>query len=141
MDEKILALTAQIVSAHASNNNVPAEQLPDLIRQVHHALMTVGNESTTPARGEPAVPIKKSVFGDHVVCLECGKHFSMLKRHLMTDHALSVDQYRAKWELPANYPLVAPEYAKVRSALAKQIGLGQKRSAPSKSAGRKAARR
>ena len=140
MDEKVLALAAQIVSAHASNNTVPTEQLPELIRQVHHALASLGQESPEPAKAEPAVPVRKSVFGDHIVCLECGKHFSMLKRHLMTDHSLSVQQYRSKWGLPSSYPLVAPDYAKVRSALAKKIGLGQKHSAPAKRAGRKAAR-
>lgn len=140
MDEKVLALAAQIVSAHTSHNTVPTEQLPELIRQVHHALATLGQESPEPTKSEPAVPVRKSVFGDHVVCLECGKHFSMLKRHLMTDHNLSVAQYRSKWGLPSTYPLVAPDYAKVRSALAKKIGLGQKRGAPARKAGRKAAR-
>jgi predicted transcriptional regulator len=140
MDEKVLALAAQIVSAHASNNTVPTEQLPELIRQVHHALVTVGQESTEPSRVEPAVPVRKSVFGDHIVCLECGKHFSMLKRHLMTDHNLSVQQYRSKWGLPMTYPLVAPDYAKVRSALAKKIGLGQKRTGPARKAPRKSGR-
>jgi len=140
MDEKVLALAAQIVSAHASNNTVPTEQLPELIRQVHHALVSVGQGSPEPSRVEPAVPVRKSVFGDHIVCLECGKHFSMLKRHLMTDHNLSVQQYRSKWGLPMTYPLVAPDYAKVRSALAKKIGLGQKHSGPTRKTPRKAAR-
>lgn len=140
MDEKVLALAAQIVSAHASNNTVPTEQLPELIRQVHHALVSVGQESPQPARVDPAVPVRKSVFGDHIVCLECGKHFSMLKRHLMTDHSLSVQQYRSKWGLPMTYPLVAPDYAKVRSALAKKIGLGQKRIGPARKAPRKTGR-
>lgn len=141
MDEKVLALAAQIVSAHAGNNVVPTEQLPELIRQVHHALATVGQHSADPVKAEPAVPVKKSVFGNHIVCLECGKHFSMLKRHIMTDHNLTVPQYRAKWELPSSYPLVAPDYAKVRSALAKKIGLGQKRTTGIRKVGRRGAGR
>jgi len=141
MDEKVLALAAQIVSAHAGNNVVPTEQLPELIRQVHHALATVGQQAVEPVKAEPAVPVKKSVFGDHIVCLECGKHFSMLKRHIMTDHSLTVPQYRTKWGLPSTYPLVAPDYAKVRSALAKKIGLGQKRTIGTRKAGRKVAAR
>jgi predicted transcriptional regulator len=128
----ILGLTAQIVSAHVGNNKVATEELPGLIQQVYLAL----NGSTTsllpaqvrpvaPAeRPRPAVPISKSVFSDYIVCLEDGKKLKMLKRHLQTAYGMSPEQYRAKWGLDSNYPMVAPEYAKTRSSLAKAIGLG-----------------
>ena len=121
----VLSLAAQIVSAHVANNSVTADQLPKLINDVHQALATVGQVAAEQPKAEPVVPIKKSVFGDHLVCLDCGKHFSMLKRHLMTDHQMTPDQYRQKWGLSSSYPVVSPNYAKVRSALAKKIGLGR----------------
>ena len=120
----ILSLAAQIVSAHVSNNSVSTDQLARLINDVHRALTTVGQATIEPPLSEPAVPVKKSVFADHLVCLDCGRQFSMLKRHLTTDHQMTPDQYRQKWGLPSGYPIVAPDYAKVRSALAKKIGLG-----------------
>jgi len=138
MDENnvlLLDLTAQIVSAHATNNAVPADNLPKLINDVHRALAGAGHAAATPPRGEPAVPVKKSVLADHLVCLDCGKHFSTLKRHLAADHQLTPEQYRLKWNLSLSYPIVARNYAKVRSAVAKKIGLGRK------SAGRKATRK
>jgi predicted transcriptional regulator len=138
MDEggtSLLSLVAQIVSAHAANNAVAADNLPKLINDVHRALAGAAQATATPPRGEPAVPVKKSVLADHLVCLECGKPFTMLKRHLATDHQLTPEQYRQKWDLPASYPIVSSNYAKVRSALAKKIGLGRK------SAGRKATRK
>jgi len=128
----ILGLTALIVSAHVGNNRVAREELPGLIQQVYLALngSTMGSSSaqlrpTTPAeRPRPAVPISKSVFSDYIVCLEDGKKLKMLKRHLQTAYRMSPEQYRAKWGLDSNYPMVAPEYAKKRSSLAKAIGLG-----------------
>src|SRR5690349_3748555 len=123
-EELLLGLAAQIVSAHVSNNMVVSADLPKLISDVHRALATAG-QPTAPPRGEPAVSVRQSVKPDHLVCLECGKHFSMLKRHLATDHELTPEQYRQKWELPASYPIVAPNYAKIRSALAKEVGLGK----------------
>src|ERR1700722_10239391 len=128
----ILGLTAQIVSAHVGNNKVATEDLPGLIQQVYLALngSTAGPSPTqirpaAPAeRPRPAVPISKSVFTDYIVCLEDGKKLKMLKRHLQTAYHMSPEQYRAKWGLDSNYPMVAPEYAKKRSSLAKAIGLG-----------------
>ncbi|HTW71995.1 MAG TPA: MucR family transcriptional regulator [Acetobacteraceae bacterium] len=134
----VLALTAQIVSAHVSKNPVEPERLPELIREVYRTLAGVAEEPAETARPKPAVPATKSVFADYIVCLEDGKKMKMLKRHLMTDHKLTPDQYRARWGLPSTYPMVAANYAKTRSALAKKIGLGQKRSVLRK-AGRKRA--
>jgi|ERR1700722_833444 len=128
----LLSLTAQIVSAHVANNHVAAEDLPALIQQVYSAL-SGSNAGSAPAqvrpaapaeRPKPAVPISRSVFAEYIVCLEDGKKLKMLKRHLQTAYAMSPEQYRAKWGLESNYPMVAPEYAKKRSSLAKAIGLG-----------------
>jgi predicted transcriptional regulator len=127
-----MRLTAQIVSAHVSNNLVTPDQLPKLISDVHHALTTVGRTAAEQPKPEPADLITKSVFKDHIVCLDCGKHFSMLKRHLMADHKLTVDQYRQKWSLPQSYPVVSPNYAKTRSSVAKKIGLGRMGAAASR---------
>jgi predicted transcriptional regulator len=121
----ILSLTAQIVSAHVSKNQVGTDALPSLIRSVYRSLSTAGDAEAAPAP-TPAVPINKSVFPDYIVCLEDGKKLKMLKRHLQTSYGLSPDAYRAKWGLPRDYPMVAPNYAAVRSGLAKQIGLGRK---------------
>jgi len=123
--DTVVAFAAQIVAAHASNNPVSADRLPSLINEVHRALAGAAQASAQPTAIEPAVPVKKSVFADYVVCLECGKRFSMLKRHLNTDHHMTPAEYREKWDLPIAYPLVSPNYAKVRSALAKEIGLGR----------------
>ena len=136
--DELLQLAADIVSAHASNNALPADQLPKLIQQVYSALATAQQSATAPLRPEPAVSVKASVRQDHLVCLDCGKHFSKLKRHLMTDHHLTPDQYRQRWQLPPTYPIVAPTYAKARSALAKGFGLGRKGRAGRKVTGRKA---
>jgi predicted transcriptional regulator len=132
MSEFLLSLAAQVVSAHVANNKVATEQLPKLINDVHRALANAAHSAEPPPKGEPAVEVKKSVRPDHLVCLECGKHFSMLKRHLATDHQLTPELYRQKWGLPAAYPIVAPNYAKVRSALAKKIGLWRKGSRPAR---------
>ncbi len=125
----LLNLTAEIVASHVSHNPVPMDDLPQLIRQVYASLAGVSDSSSGRAgeRPEPAVPIKKSVTPDYVVCLEDGKKLKMLKRHLMTSYKLTPDQYRMRWGLPPDYPMVAPNYASQRSALAKKIGLGTKR--------------
>jgi predicted transcriptional regulator len=124
-----IELTANIVSAYVSNNIVPANELSSLINQVHAALAQVSGEGPVgrqePAR--PAIPIKKSITSDHIVCLEDGKKFKSLKRHLRSQYNMSPEQYREKWGLPPDYPMVAPNYAAARSRLAKQMGLGQQR--------------
>jgi predicted transcriptional regulator len=125
-----IELAAEVVSAFVSNNSVPAVELPALIGSVHQALNTLASGSAQQAAEEPkapAVPIKKSVQPDYIVCLEDGKRFKSLKRHLRTTYNLTPDQYRAKWGLPSNYPMVAPNYAAARSELAKQMGLGARR--------------
>jgi predicted transcriptional regulator len=130
MTDQLLALAAQIVSAHVEHNLVPVKDLPALIQSVYATLVQPEVQAPEPEKREPAVPIKKSVFADYIVCLEDGKKLKMLKRHLQTAFGLSPDQYRAKWGLPANYPMVAPNYAEKRSTLAKAIGLGRKPAAP-----------
>ena len=122
--QEVLELTSKIVAAHVANNPVAAPELPELISGVHEALSGLGKKS--PGVPAPAVPIKKSVTPDHIVCLEDGRKFKVLKRHLRVTFGLSPAEYRAKWGLPADYPMVAPRYAEVRSKLAKQIGLGTK---------------
>jgi predicted transcriptional regulator len=126
MEDKLLGLTAQIVSAHVANNNVPVQQLSTLIREVYRALATAGYRSAGSAKAEPAVEPNESVFAEHIVCLDCGQSFKMLKRHIRTDHQMTPDEYRAKWNLPESYPMVAPEYAATRSQLAKDAGLGRR---------------
>jgi predicted transcriptional regulator len=130
MPHLIIDLTAQIVSAHVSNNEIPADELPTLIRVVHQALTTISQTGIEPPKAEPAVLALKSVFADHIVCMDCGKGFKTLKRHIRTDHALTPDQYRAKWRLPFSYPMSAPGYAAERSQIAKDSGLGRKAAAP-----------
>jgi predicted transcriptional regulator len=124
-----IELTAAIVSAYVSNNPVPAAEIPALISQVHMALARVsglsGDGSAEPLK--PAVSVKKSVTPEYVVCLEDGKKFKSLKRHLRTQYNMTPEQYREKWGLGADYPMVAPNYAAARSQLAKQMGLGQQR--------------
>lgn len=122
----VLGLTAQIVSAHVSNNPIGAEALPNLIQEVYRTLAGVGKEQVMPDKQQPAVPVKKSVYPDHIICLEDGKKLKMLKRHLKTSYNMTPEQYREKWQLPPDYPMVAPNYAKHRSSLAKKIGLGTK---------------
>lgn len=127
--DALLALTADVVSAYVSNNPVPAAQITELIASIHSSLagLSGNGASTTPAGPlRPAVPIKKSVTPDFIVCLEDGKKFKSLKRHLMSSYGLTPDQYRAKWGLPFDYPIVAPNYAAARSQLAKTMGLGRK---------------
>ena len=124
-----IELTAEIVSAYVSNNPVPAADMPGLINQVHTALMRIsgGHSDSQPEPLKPAVSVKKSVTPDYIVCLEDGKKFKSLKRHLRTQYNMTPEQYRDKWSLPADYPMVAPNYAAARSQLAKQMGLGQQR--------------
>ncbi len=124
VDNKRLKLTAQIVSAYVSNNPIDMDVLPPLIQDVYRTLTEIGKTPTEPDRPTPAVPIRKSVFSDHIVCLEDGKPLKMLKRHLKAVYNLSPEQYRERWGLPPDYPMVAPDYAALRSDLAKQIGLG-----------------
>jgi predicted transcriptional regulator len=122
---EILSLTATIVAAHVSKNTVPVGELPTLIKSVHASLAEIGKPAEAPPeRPQPAVPIKKSVNPDYLVCLEDGKKLKMLKRHLKTAYDLTPEQYRERWGLGSDYPMVAPNYAKQRSRLAKEIGLG-----------------
>lgn len=121
----ILGLTAKIVTAHVANNTVSPAEVQSMIRQIYQALSAAGNEPAQPERPEPAVPPAKSVFNDYIVCLEDGRQLKMLKRHLMSAYKMTPQQYRQRWGLPANYPMVAPVYARQRSALAKKIGLGK----------------
>lgn len=125
----LLALTADIVSSHVANNSVAVNDLPTLIQNVFASLSALATPSKEPEpRPEPAVPIRLSIKPDYVVCLEDGKKLKMLKRHLMTAYGMTPDDYRAKWGLPADYPMVAPNYAESRRQLAKSIGLGTSRS-------------
>jgi predicted transcriptional regulator len=127
--KNFIDLTANIVSAYVSNNPTPASELPALINQIHAALQRVstGRPETTHETAKPAVSVKKSMTAEYLVCLEDGKHFKSLKRHLRTQYNLTPEQYRDKWNLPADYPMVAPNYAVARSQLAKKMGLGQQR--------------
>ena len=128
-DGNYIELTAEIVSAYVSNNTVPASEIPSLINQVHAALARVSGKSgdVTAEPLRPAVSVKKSITPEYIVCLEDGKKFKSLKRHLRTQYNMTPEQYREKWDLPADYPMVAPNYAAARSQLAKQMGLGQQR--------------
>ena len=122
---ELLGLTTQIVAAHVSNNTVAVNDLPQLIEQVYKTLSSVGEEAKPePERPTPAVPIKKSIQPDYIVCLEDGKKLKMLKRHLKTAYTMTPEEYRERWGLAPDYPMVAPNYAKQRSKLAKEIGLG-----------------
>ncbi len=123
---EILGLTEKIVSAHVANNAVSNADLPDLIKAVHTALTNITTSGEAAPTPKPVVSIKKSVTPNHIVCLEDGKKFKMLKRHLKTDHNMTPKEYRERWGLLSDYPMVAPNYAKARSALAKKIGLGRK---------------
>lgn len=129
VDEKteLLEMTADIVSAYVGNNTVAASELPGLIASIHAALSQVSSDvvEAPPEPKEPAVPVRKSITPDYLICLEDGRKFKSLKRHLRTRYDMSPEEYRAKWSLPKDYPMVAPNYAKARSDLAKQMGLGQ----------------
>ncbi len=126
--DELLRMTTQVVSAYVGNNAVNENQIPDVIQSVYGSLEGLNNGSgTAPTSQKPAVPVKKSVTPDHLICLEDGKKLKMLKRYLRITHGMTPDEYRAKWGLPAGYPMVAPNYAKQRSAFAKQIGLGKRK--------------
>jgi predicted transcriptional regulator len=128
MQETLVTLTADIVAAHVSNNSVAVSDLPLIIQNVHGALASLGGKTPEPeVPQEPAVSIRASIKPDYIVCLEDGKKLKMLKRHLMTHYQMTPDEYRAKWKLAADYPMVAPNYAEQRRMLAKKIGLGTKR--------------
>ena len=125
----VIDLTASIVAAYVGNNPTPAAELPALIGQIHAALLRIagGRVEVTAEPAKPAVSVKKSMTADYLVCLEDGKRFKSLKRHLRTQYSMTPEQYREKWGLPADYPMVAPSYAVARSQLAKKMGLGQQR--------------
>ena len=127
--DNLAELVADIVSAYVSNNSVPVGELPGLISQVHGALHQTRSGAAAPSEEpqKPAVPVRRSINPDHIVCLEDGKKFKSLKRHLRTDHDMTPQEYRAKWGLSPDYPMVAPNYAQARSDLAKKMGLGQAR--------------
>jgi predicted transcriptional regulator len=124
---ELLVLTTEIVSSHVANNTVPLSDLPQLIQQVYTTLAGIGGAPVaTGQRPQPAVTVKKSVTPDYIVCLEDGRKLKMLKRHLKTAYNMTPEEYRERWQLPPDYPMVAPNYAKQRSSLAKKIGLGTK---------------
>jgi predicted transcriptional regulator len=131
----LLALAADIVSAHVGNNAVAVDQLPGLVQRVFDALATVEQATAPPPALERAVPIRRSVFPEHIVCLDCGRRFSMLKRHLMSEHKLTPEQYRLRWNLSPSYPIVAPDYVQRRSALASGHRIGSERSKVTAKAG------
>ncbi|WP_336986107.1 MucR family transcriptional regulator [Altererythrobacter aquiaggeris] len=126
MSETLLTLTSDIVAAHVSNNEVSVEQVPALITKTFHALAGLGEAHAAEELPDPAVSVRASIKKDHIVCLEDGKKMKMLKRHLMTDHGMTPDEYRERWGLGSDYPMVAPDYAETRRMLAKKIGLGRK---------------
>lgn len=135
MSETLITLTSDIVAAHVSNNNVAVEDVPALITTVYQALAGLGGTApVAEEKPEPAVSVRASVKKDHLVCLEDGKKMKMLKRHLMTEHGMTPDEYRQRWGLSADYPMVAPDYAETRRDLAKKIGLGRN---PTQKRGRK----
>lgn len=128
MNETLITLTSDIVAAHVSNNDVAVDELPKLITNVYGALAGLGQAAPAPEAAplKPAVSLRSSVKADKITCLDCGMELKMLKRHLMTHHAMTPEDYRARWNLGADYPLVAPDYAETRRDLAKKIGLGRK---------------
>ena len=123
---ELLELTTEIVVAHVASNTLPVGDLPALIGDIYKTLSALGEAPEVPETAKPAVPVKRSIFPDYIVCLENGKKLKMLKRHLKTAYDMTPDEYREKWGLSADYPMVAPNYAKHRSTLAKEIGLGTK---------------
>lgn len=123
---ELLELTTEIVAAHVGNNTVAISDLTQLIQDVYRTLANVGGQPAAPERPQPAVAVKKSVTPDYIICLEDGKKLKMLKRHLKTAYNMTPEEYRERWSLPADYPMVAPNYAQHRSSLAKKIGLGTK---------------
>jgi predicted transcriptional regulator len=137
MSETLITLTSDIVAAHVSNNSVAVDDVSTLISNVYSALSSLGGAGTAEeARPDPAVSVRASVKKDHIICLDCGKKMKMLKRHLSTEHDMTPEEYRQRWDLSSDYPMVAPEYADTRRDLAKKIGLGRK---PGQKRGRKKA--
>lgn len=135
MKETLITLTSDIVAAHVSNNDVGVGDVPDLITSVFNALSSLGDGSAAQEeRPDPAVSVRASVKRDHIICLDCGKKMKMLKRHLSTEHDMTPEEYRVRWDLAPDYPMVAPAYAETRRDLAKKIGLGRK---PGQKRGRK----
>lgn len=124
--DELLAYTTKITAAYVSNNSVSPDTIPAIIHSVYASLLNIGNARNSTNTIKPAVPIKKSLTDDYIVCLEDGKKLKMLKRYLRSHHDMSPDEYRTKWQLPADYPMVAPAYAAKRSEFAKKIGLGKK---------------
>ena len=125
-DKRLLSMTAALAKAYVSGNMIPPDALPGVIKELHQSLVGLSNPAARVVQ-EPAVSVRQSIKHDRIICLECGKGGKMLKRHLMTSHSLTVDEYRARWNLPRDYPVVAPGYAEQRSKLAKKAGLGQQR--------------
>lgn len=121
---ELLELTSKIVAAHVGNNSVNVSELPQLIEDVYRTLGHVGEKTEVKEKAQPVVPVKKSIHQDYLICLEDGKKLKMLKRHLKTAYNMTPEEYREKWNLPSDYPMVAPSYAEQRSSLAKKIGLG-----------------
>jgi predicted transcriptional regulator len=130
VDDRNISLTVKIVSAYVGANDVTAVQIPGLIREVHQTLSSIGQPPDETPAPEPAVATEKSVFANHLVCLDCGGSFKTLKRHLSADHEMTPDEYRMKWGLPLSYPMVAAEFRAARSAFARASGLGRKVDAP-----------
>ena len=128
-NDDVLKMTAEVVSAYVGNNALPSSEIPELIKLVYGSLQGLDSSSDRQEQLKPAVPIRRSVTPDHIICLEDGKKLKMLKRHLRTTYNMTPEEYRAKWGLPADYPMVAPNYAEQRSQFAKKIGLGRKRRA------------
>lgn len=124
---ELLRMTAEVTAAYVGNNSLPAAQLPDVIKTIYSSISALDGGAPVGASGlKPIVPIKKSIAPDYIICLEDGKKLKMLKRHLRTSYGMTPEEYRIKWGLPADYPMVAPNYAEQRSAFAKKIGLGRK---------------
>lgn len=126
-NDELLSLTTKIIASYVSNNPVQTNGLPELIESVYKCLDGLAEQNTEAEKPVPAVPVSKSITGDHIICLEDGKKLKMLKRYIRTRYNLTPDEYRERWGLPATYPMVAPNYAKARSAFAKDIGLGRKK--------------
>lgn len=139
--DDLLRATIRIAAAYLSRSAVSTDQLASVIRDIHDSLRTMGTAVPEPSAPTPAVPIRRSIKADAVICLECGKPMKMLKRHLGVEHSLSVPEYKARWRLPADYPVVAPAYAQRRSEFAKQIGLGRKPAAEKPAAEKPAAKK
>ena len=133
-EEEMLRMTASVVSAYVGNNSLPPTQIPDVIKTVYGSLTSLGRAGIGRDLPRPAVPIRRSITPDYIVCLEDGRKLKMLKRHLRTTYNMTVEDYRQKWGLPGDYPMVAPNYARQRSAFAKRIGLGRRAARPAAAA-------